>query len=161
MLTLTTKCFFRFTLPEFASRHASELISATERNIMRIKIPENLTQQAYRLIRDEILQGKLNNRQRLTEDYFAQEFQISKSPVREALNRLEAEGLIKIIPRRGAFVRDFSLNDVEEIYQMREILEAAVMRGIKINQKLADRRHARCCRLIPARGTAFRTEITR
>jgi DNA-binding GntR family transcriptional regulator len=105
---------------------------------MRMKIPENLTQHAYRLIRDGILQGELNNRQRLTEDYFAQEFHISKSPIREALNRLEAEGLIKIIPRRGAFVRDFSLGDVQEIYEMREILEAAVIRGIKVDEKLAD-----------------------
>jgi DNA-binding GntR family transcriptional regulator len=104
---------------------------------MRMKIPENLTQHAYRLIRDGILQGKLNNRQRLTEDYFAQEFHISKSPIREALNRLEAEGLIKIVPRRGAFVRDFSISDVEEIYEMREILEAAVIRGLKIDAKMA------------------------
>src|SRR5205814_716957 len=104
---------------------------------MRMKIPENLTQHAYRLIRDGILQGKLNNRQRLTEDYFAQEFHISKSPIREALNRLEAEGLIEIVPRRGAFVRDFSISDVEEIYEMREILEAAVIRGLKIDAKMA------------------------
>jgi len=105
---------------------------------MRMKIPENLTQHAYRLIRDGILQGKLSNKQRLTEDYFAQEFQISKSPIREALNRLEAEGLIKIVPRRGAFVRDFSIQDIEEIYEMREILEAAVIRGLKVDAKLAD-----------------------
>jgi len=105
---------------------------------MRMKIPENLTQQAYRLIRDGILRGQLKDSQRLTEDYFAQEFQISKSPIREALNRLETEGLIKIVPRRGAFVRDFSIKDVEEIYEMREILEAAVIRGIEVNKKLAE-----------------------
>jgi DNA-binding GntR family transcriptional regulator len=105
---------------------------------MRMRIPENLTQHAYRLIRDGILQGELKNGQRLTEDYFAQEFKISKSPIREALNRLETEGLIKIVPRRGAFVRDFSLADVEEIYEMREILEAAVIRGLTVDEKLAD-----------------------
>lgn len=109
---------------------------------MRMKIPENLTQHAYRLIRDGILQGKLNSRQRLTEEYFSQEFQISKSPIREALNRLEAEGLIQIVARRGAFVREFSAQDVHEIYEMREILEAAVIRGLKVDTKLAEQLRA-------------------
>jgi DNA-binding GntR family transcriptional regulator len=104
---------------------------------MRINIPANLTQQAYGLIRDEILSGKLNREQRLTEEYFAQQFQISKSPIREALNRLEADGLVRIVPRKGAFVRDFSVQDIEEIYELREILEAAVIRGSEIDLKTA------------------------
>src|SRR4051812_38751246 len=109
---------------------------------MRLKIPENLTQTAYRLIRDAILQGKLNSRQRLTEEYFSQEFQISKSPIREALNKLEAEGLVQIVARRGAFVREFSGEDVNEIYEMREILEAAVIRGITVDAKLTQQLRA-------------------
>jgi DNA-binding GntR family transcriptional regulator len=106
-----------------------------EKALVRINIPANLTQQAYGLIRDEILRGKLSRKQRLTEDYFAQQFQISKSPIREALNRLEAEGLITIVPRKGAFLRDFSVRDVEEIYALREILESAVIRGLEIDPK--------------------------
>jgi DNA-binding GntR family transcriptional regulator len=102
---------------------------------LKIKIPENLTQQVYRLIRDEILQGKLNSQKRLTEEFFAKTFGISKSPIREALNRLEADGLIKIRPRRGAFVVDFSLQDIREIYEMREILEACVVRSVTLDQK--------------------------
>lgn len=104
---------------------------------MRMHIPANLTQRAYRLIQDEILRGKLDGKRRLTEEYFAQRFQISKSPIREALNRLEAEGLVKIVPRKGAFLRDFSVRDIEEIYELREILEAAVVRGSEINPKTA------------------------
>jgi DNA-binding GntR family transcriptional regulator len=73
---------------------------------LRLHIPENLTQQAHRLIREDILTGKLGREQRLTEEFFAHRFHISKSPVREALNRLEAEGLVEIVPRRGAFVVD-------------------------------------------------------
>jgi len=109
---------------------------AKEKKVMRIRIPENLTRQAYRSIRDEILLGKLNSGRRLTEDYFAERFEISKSPVREALNRLEAEGLVKIVPRRGAFVVDFSVQDVKEIYELRELLENAVVRGLKIKPKI-------------------------
>lgn len=102
---------------------------------MKLKVPENLTQQAYRLIRDEILRGKLNSQSRLTEDFFAKTFGISKSPIREALNRLEAEGLITIFPRRGGFVIDFSLQDVKEIYEVREILEAFVVQNLTLDQK--------------------------
>lgn len=103
---------------------------------MGLKIPENLTQQAYRHIRDEIIQGKLDGRQHLTENYFAERFGISKSPVREALNRLESEGLITIVPRRGAFVAELSIHDIEEIFELREALESMVVRDAVLNDKL-------------------------
>lgn len=106
---------------------------------MKLKIPENLTRQAYRLIRDEIINGQLNSHKHLTEGYFAERFGISKSPIREALNLLESEGLIKIVPRRGAFVADFSIHDVEEIYELREALETLVVRDAVINPKVLDR----------------------
>lgn len=95
--------------------------------MVKIRIGKNLTQQAYELIRAQILKGELNGRQRLTEGHFAQLFGISKSPIREAVNRLEAEGLITILPRKGAFVRGFTIQDVEEIYELRAILEASVV----------------------------------
>lgn len=103
---------------------------------MRLQIPESLTQRALRLIRNEVTQGRLNHQQHLTEEFFARRFQISKSPIREALNRLEAEGLITIIPRRGAFVIDVTARDVDEIYEMREILEARVIRNVKVHPGL-------------------------
>lgn len=106
---------------------------------MKLKIPENLTQQAYRSIRDEIIAGKINGQQHFTEAYFANRYGISKSPIREALNRLESEGLITIIPRRGAFVREFSIHDVEEIYELREVLEALAMRNAEFDAKTLDR----------------------
>jgi DNA-binding GntR family transcriptional regulator len=102
---------------------------------LKLKVPENLTQQAYRLIRDDIITGKLDGREHLTESSFAERFGISKSPIREALNRLESEGLIKIIPRRGAFVSHFSISDVEEIYELREVLEALVARDAVLDSK--------------------------
>lgn len=106
---------------------------------MGLRIPENLTQQAYRHIRDEIVQGKLDGRQHLTESYFAERFGISKSPVREALNRLESEGLITILPRRGAFVAELSVHDLEEIFELREALESMVVRDAVLNEKILSR----------------------
>lgn len=102
---------------------------------MRLEIPEDLTRRAYRAIRDEILKGKLNNRKRLTEAFFASRFGISKSPIREAFNRLEADGLISIRPRRGAFVVDFSVQDVNEIYELRELLETTAVRHVVFERK--------------------------
>jgi len=93
-----------------------------------LKIPENLTQIAFKHIRDEIIRGKLNGRQHLTENYFAARYGISKSPVREALNRLESEGLITIVPRRGAFVVNLSVQDIEEIFDLREALETLAVK---------------------------------
>lgn len=106
---------------------------------MRLKIPDNLTQRAYRAIREEILKGKLNGRQRLTEAFFAERLGVSKSPIREALNRLEAEGLVVISPRRGASVIQFTVQDVKEIYELREILETAAVRSATVDEKLLSR----------------------
>lgn len=102
---------------------------------MKLKIPANLTERAYRTIRDEIIQGKIDGQQHLTEAFFAERYGISKSPIREALNRLETEGLITIIPRRGAFVREFSVHDAEEIYELREVLETLVVRNAVLDSK--------------------------
>ena len=109
---------------------------------MGLKIPENLTQQAFRYIRDEIIRGKINGRQHLTENYFAERFGISKSPIREALNRLESEGLITIVPRRGAFVVELSEHDIEEIFELREALETLVVRDAVLNDKILARMRA-------------------
>ena len=105
---------------------------------MALKIPENLTQQAFNHIRDEIIRGKLEG-QHLTENYFAERFGISKSPIREALNRLESEGLITIIPRRGAFVVELSEHDIEEIFELRDALEVLAVKDAVLTDKLVDR----------------------
>jgi DNA-binding GntR family transcriptional regulator len=106
---------------------------------LALRISENLTQRAYRAVRDEIIKGKLNGRQHLTEGFFAKRFGISKSPIREALNRLEAEGLVTIRPRRGALVSQFSDHDSVEILELREVLEALAIRNADLNPKMLAR----------------------
>src|ERR1700690_3965204 len=86
----------------------------------KIKIPSNLTVLAYESIKQHILEGRLDQDSRLTEDFLSKQLGISKSPIREALNRLEAEGLIRIEPRRGAYLQGFSLQDIAELYDLRE-----------------------------------------
>ncbi len=101
-----------------------------------LEIPSNLTALAYASIKDHILTGQLNEDSRLTEDSLARQLGISKSPIREALNRLEAEGLIRIEPRRGAYITAFSPQDVEDIYDLREALEVHAVRRAKITPEL-------------------------
>jgi DNA-binding GntR family transcriptional regulator len=83
----------------------------------------SLTELTYRSIKDQLLNGTLCEGSRLTEELLATQLGISKSPVREALNRLEAEGLVCIESRRGAYVREFSRQEVSDLYDVREVLE--------------------------------------
>lgn len=97
----------------------------------KLKIPTNLTSLAYKSIKEYILEGRLDEDSRLTEEFLSGQLGISKSPIREALNRLEAEGLIRIEARRGAYLRSFSNKEVDNLYDVREALEVhAVRTGI-------------------------------
>jgi DNA-binding GntR family transcriptional regulator len=106
---------------------------------LKPRTPVNLTQRAYRAIRDQLISGKLDGRKHLTEGFFAASLGISKSPIREALNRLESDGLIKISPRRGAFVAEFSIHDVHEIFDLREALEALAVRNAVLDSRTLSR----------------------
>ena len=98
----------------------------------KLKIPSNLTTLAYNSIKEYILDGRLDENSRLTEEFLSSQLGISKSPIREALNRLETEGLIRIEPRKGAFLWRPSSQEVTELYDLREALETHVMRTAKL-----------------------------
>lgn len=66
---------------------------------------------------------------RLQEDQLARGLGVSRTPVREAIHKLEKDGLVKIIPRKGAFVRTISSRDVREIFDIRGALESLVVRS--------------------------------
>jgi DNA-binding GntR family transcriptional regulator len=79
-------------------------------------------------LRTAILQGKLTSGQALRQDEIAAEFSVSKIPVREALVQLQAEGLVNLIPSRGAIVSRLSFSEIDEIYVMRIALEPIALR---------------------------------
>jgi DNA-binding GntR family transcriptional regulator len=83
----------------------------------------NLTELTYRSIKRSLLLDGVDRSFRLTEEYLANHLGISKSPVREALNRLEAEGLIRIEARRGAYIRQFSAKEIRDLFDLRAMLE--------------------------------------
>jgi DNA-binding GntR family transcriptional regulator len=81
-------------------------------------------------LREAILQGYFEPSEKLDQDRIAEELQVSRTPVREALRRLESEGFVDIRPHYGAFITTVSRQDVHEIYQVRGLLEAEVVRQV-------------------------------
>lgn len=81
-------------------------------------------------IREMILNGQLKPGDRLQQDKLADLLGVSTMPVREALRRLQAEGLVIFYPRRGATVAKFSFAEFEEIYRIREELEILACRWV-------------------------------
>ena len=90
---------------------------------------QSLTSAVADKLRDKIVRGELKEGEQLRQDAIANEFQVSRIPVREALRQLEAEGLITIILHRGAVVSSLSPTDILEVFQMRALLEAEVLRA--------------------------------
>jgi DNA-binding GntR family transcriptional regulator len=107
----------------------------------KLKIPSNLTTLAYNSIKEYILDGRLDENSRLTEEFLSTQLGISKSPIREALNRLETEGLIRIEPRKGAYLRRPSSEEVTDLYDLREALETHVVRTAKLTPDVVAELH--------------------
>ncbi|MCC7160973.1 MAG: GntR family transcriptional regulator [Anaerolineae bacterium] len=96
----------------------------------------------YDRLKADILSRTIKPGQALTEAELAKDFQVSRTPVREALNLLEKEGLIQRISRRGYIVTELSLEDVLDLIELRIILEreavrlAAIRRGAETAAEL-------------------------
>lgn len=75
-------------------------------------------------IREAIINGTLKPRERLMEIQLAEELGVSRTPVREALRKLELEGFIVMVPRKGAYVADISFKDIADVFEIRAALEA-------------------------------------
>lgn len=83
----------------------------------------SLSARVYRSIRDDILEGKYVSGDELKEKNIGDELGVSRTPVREALRQLELEGLVSIVPNKGAVVVGVSVRDIQDIYEIRALLE--------------------------------------
>ena len=79
-------------------------------------------------IRDGILHGNYAEGEPLRQDALADELGVSRIPIREALRQLEAEGLVTVSPHRGAIVSSLSLEEIEEVFELRASLEPDLLR---------------------------------
>ena len=80
------------------------------------------------IIRKRIIYQELEPGQKVVEQDLAKEFKTSRAPIREALRQLELEGLVNIIPNKGAYVTGISDKDVHDIYMIRSMLEGLCVR---------------------------------
>ena len=83
----------------------------------------NRSRTAYNFIRNAIVCGDLPGRQFLNEGKLATRLGMSRTPIREALSQLRKDNLVEIVPGRGAFVREVSLDDLRDVYELRKVLE--------------------------------------
>jgi len=97
---------------------------------------EDLTAQAYRSLRRMIVEGSVHPRQRLSHRALSRDLGIGRSPVRDALLQLEAEGLIEHRPNSGIYLRELTPRELEGIYELRLINEPYAA------EKAADRAEA-------------------
>jgi DNA-binding GntR family transcriptional regulator len=85
----------------------------------------SLARRAYEALKQDILTCELRPGAQIFEGELAQRYGTSKTPVREALNLLGQEGLVEVLPRRGYLVAPVTLRDVQEVFQLRLLLETA------------------------------------
>ena len=89
----------------------------------------SLDEVVYRFLREAILlPDGLSAGERIDEQGLAGRLGVSRTPIREAIRRLEVEGLVKRAPRRGAFVVDFSSTVIDDLFSVREVLEGLAAR---------------------------------
>jgi len=101
-----------------------ELQSASDSAIPR----QSLTSAVADKLRDQIIRGEIPEGAQLRQDAIATEYHVSRIPVREALRQLDAEGLIAIVPNRGAIVPALSPSDIGELFSIRALLEPEVLK---------------------------------
>jgi len=94
---------------------------------------QTLSEKVFCHVVEHIRQGRLRPGVKLTEQEISEELSVSHVPVREAMERLHREGWIDRFPHKGAFVKPCSSNDINEMCQIREIIETACMHIVARN----------------------------
>ena len=110
-------------------------------NILKIEGYELLNQKVYRVLKESIIKGFLEPGTKLLENKIAEEMQVSRTPVREAMQKLAVEGFVRTTPNQTMVVTEVSPEDVKEVLQIRGVLEglAARVAAKKINRLEIDK----------------------
>lgn len=89
---------------------------------------ETLPHKIATILRDAIIQGKFKPGERLIQDELATSLGVSRMPIREAFKQLQAEGYVTLEPHKGAIVKSFTIQELDEIYLLRSKLEPLAVR---------------------------------
>jgi DNA-binding GntR family transcriptional regulator len=100
----------------------------TEATAARPPSSANKKHQVYEVLKDRIVRNELRPGEYLNELAICRDLEVSKTPVREALQKLEHDRLVVIIPSKGSFVSSISVDRIRETFEIREILECAAAR---------------------------------
>lgn len=85
---------------------------------------------AYETLKHAIIIGKISAGSRIVETSYAEKLHISRTPLREALRKLERDGLVEYVPRRGVVVRAFTIHDIDEIFTIRNALMMLILPSV-------------------------------
>lgn len=102
-------------------------LSVTEKEFTP-KYTVSLVEQITEFLTNAIIEGRLENGERLVENELQRKFGISRAPIRESFRILEKNGLVVIIPRKGTLVRKITRKDIEENFPIRAYLEGLAVR---------------------------------
>ena len=101
--------------------------SPIENNILQKIIYKTRTEHVLDLIKEDILSGVLKSGEPLRQSVLAEKYQISRIPIREALLQLEAQGLVRVEAHKGAIVTEISIQEIDELFNLRAILEPYIL----------------------------------
>ncbi|CAB3853611.1 GntR family transcriptional regulator [Achromobacter anxifer] len=107
-----------------------------------IDIPRTLADTAYGTLKRDILDFRLAPGDRFTETEIADRLQVSRTPVREALFRLEREGYLEVRQRNGWLVKPLDFNTLDHFYELRSVLEAAAVQALCACANASERQRA-------------------
>jgi len=94
---------------------------------MKIEKSKPMRELVYEELKRLIIEGEIEPGARIVETDYAEKFQISRTPIREAIRMLELEGFVESQPKGGVIVKKISMEDIEEIYRIRIALEAIII----------------------------------
>ena len=102
---------------------------------IQLKVQKPLKDLVYLELKHKILTGEIVSQTRLMEIDLSEKMNVSRTPIREAIKKLSDDGLVKIVPRRGAYVANISIKDMLDVFEVREDMEgfAAKLAAERIN----------------------------
>jgi len=95
----------------------------------QISSKKSMVSMVTEIIRDRIIEGKISFNEKVSMRKIAEELDISRTPIREAIRKLETEGLLELLPRRGFIVKTYKTKEIKEIYEVREMLEIKIIKS--------------------------------
>jgi DNA-binding GntR family transcriptional regulator len=89
-----------------------------------------LKDQAYLAIKDEIMNGKLTPGDFISENVLSEKLNMSRTPIRSALQRLEHDGIVRILPKQGIYICEISVKQINDVYEMRTSFETFAIKKL-------------------------------